>query len=195
MNRVVGMDFEVRQVDRKDKVTLEIAESDNGDKVALPARESMVVFWDGEESPGFLAYGLSRPGPWNGGPFPVDLWPKDTEAEPWVLYGDRWQVFLWTVRLPAFPSNRPWTEAAHKSLEWIINGGCKVAWLGAEGLPFCDPPSLFSPTEMQNGVIAALRSSGEFLCPLDPDEPMRFLTDAEMAQLRTYAVGLADAPD
>ncbi|HVX46630.1 MAG TPA: hypothetical protein VHC49_22245 [Mycobacteriales bacterium] len=57
---------------------------------------------------------------------------------------------------------------------------------------FCDPPDLFSPECMSEGILAALTSAGEFVGSVDPDAPLNPLTDEQMLRLRHYARGLAD---
>ena len=61
--------------------------------------------------------------------------------------------------------------------------GCRVAWVGAEEIPFCDPPGLFDPACMTGGVLA-WPIDGSFGCPLDPDQPLTAASDEEMLQLR-----------
>jgi hypothetical protein len=73
----------------------------------------------------------------------------------------------------------------------LIDVGCRVAWVGAEGIPFCDPPGLFDPDCMTGGVLAWLTSDGWFGCPLDPDQPLEPAPDRQLLRLRRWAGRLA----
>jgi hypothetical protein len=159
-----------------------------------PARETLTVFIDGEELPGVIVYGLRRPGlaPID---FPVHGWVLSHGPHAFRLHGEMWEVLGWDLALGAWPNSQDWPGVVHRTLTALVAAGCAVAWLGAEGCPFSDPPDLFSPTWMDGGVLAALTSEGDFLCPMDPDEPLRHLRSEELEFLRARAHGLADARD
>lgn len=46
---------------------------------------------------------------------------------------------------------------------------------------------------MSGGVLAAMTSDGDFVCPLDPDAPIAAIGDADLLRLRSVSAGLADA--
>lgn len=158
------------------------------------AHQMMIVLCNGEEVPGFIAYGLIGPGQWRERELSVNHWPDGTQAQPWVLHGDSWEVRLWDVSLPAFPPGEQWRKAVYETLAQIIAGGCTIAWIGSEGLSFTDPPSLLLPEEMSGSVLASLTSAGDFECPIDPYKPWRTTSDHQLLRLRNHAHGLADAP-
>ncbi|KQQ98236.1 hypothetical protein ASF74_13865 [Arthrobacter sp. Leaf145] len=164
----------------------------------IPARVTMTVIWNAEdgqeEEPGFVVYGLVDPGRWLGSSFPLDRWPTGTEVAETRLYGESWEVMLWDVKISEFPHEPEWTEAVHATLKTVIDAGCRLAWMSSAGYPFVDPPYLFLAEDMSGSVFAALTSTGEFFCPLDPDKPIRAITDDHLALLRQHGRGLADAP-
>jgi hypothetical protein len=82
--------------------------------------------------------------------------------------------------------------AVRATLAAIIHGGSRVAWIGAEGLPFCDAPQLFDTNCMSGGVLAWMTDIGAFDCPLDPDLPLAPVNDESLHCLRHHARGLAD---
>ena len=165
--------------------------------MTIPARATMTVIWgvdDGqEEQPGFVVYGLVEPGRWADFAFPLDLWPAGTDAAESRLYGAAWEVRLWDVRVLEFPSGKIWTNAVHRTLQSVIDAGGRVAWISSEGFPFMDPPYLFRQEDMSGCVLAALASTGEFFCPVDPDQPIRAISDDQLEFLREHGRGLADA--
>lgn len=159
-----------------------------------PARETLTVFVAGEELPGVIVYGLRGPGlpPIE---FPSREWQLSHDPQPFRLHGDSWEVIGWDLAVATWPSAEDWPRVIERTLSAILATGCMVAWLGAEGCPFSDPPDLFSPDWMDGGVLAALTAQGDFLCPLSPDEPLRTLSTTDLELLRARAVGLADASD
>jgi len=160
--------------------------------MSVPAREGLTVFFDGEERPGVIFYALARPGTTNSVVFPIGLWPRG-EARPFRLGGESWEVHGWDLALGEWPRGIDWTRAVHDTLKSLVDAGAVVAWVGAEGCPFSDPPDLLSPEWMSGGVLAAITSAGEFICAIDPDLPVQALSDDELASLRRHARGLADA--
>ena len=92
----------------------------------------------------------------------------------------------------AAPGER-WQRAVRVTLQAMVDRGARVAWLGAEGVPFCDPPELFSPECMSGGVLGWITDSGEYSCELDPDRPIARAADDTLLKLRLHARGLADA--
>ncbi|WP_179012990.1 hypothetical protein [Paenarthrobacter ureafaciens] len=165
--------------------------------MTIPARTTMTVFWNAEEGQeekrGFIVFGLVDPDRLPGKSFPVDMWPAGTEVAETRLHGESWEVKLWDVKISEFPHEPEWTEAVHATLKTVIDAGCRVAWVSSEGYPFVDPPHLFLAEGMSGSVFAALTSAGEFFCPLDPDQPIRAISDDHLALLREHARGLADA--
>ncbi|MEJ2855486.1 MULTISPECIES: hypothetical protein [unclassified Saccharothrix] len=160
-----------------------------------PAREQLTVFVAGDEVAGFTVYGLARRHSRRVPAFPVDLWPDGTNAEESLLHGETWEVPCWDVAVGSWPTGAAWLEAVRGTLEHVVEQGCVVAWLGGEGRPFCDPPGLFDPACMSGGVLASLTAGGDFRCPLDPDEPIKAISDTQMLELRGSSAGLSNAAD
>jgi len=157
------------------------------------ARDALTIFVAGGEVPSLIAYGLSRSDELREMEFPADVWPTSPDHSDFVLRGDNWCVYGWEIPMARWPAGIDFKDAVRRTLEALISGGCRVAWIGAEGVPYCDPPDLFSPNWMSGGVLAAMTEDGVFTCPLDPDRVLAALSDDEMLRLRAFAEGLADA--
>lgn len=157
-----------------------------------PAREVLTVFFDGDELPGVIFYALRPSGTGAEPDFPTDIWP-DTDTRGFRLHGHSWEVLGWDVVIHRWPSRGQWRETVRLTFQHLIEGGAVVAWLGAEGSPFSDPPYLFSPEWMTDSVLAAMTSDGDFVCAVDVDQPVQTLPDDELSRLRQHAQGLADA--
>lgn len=156
------------------------------------ARDALTIFVAGEEEPGLIAYGLTPPGAWRGVGFPADAWLAQPEPEAFELHGDHWRVQGWEVPIVIWPTGLDFKTAVSRTLDALIRGGCRVAWIGAEGVPFCDPPGLFDPQCMAGGVLAWMTDDGRFDCPLDPDRVLAPVSDDELLKLRAHSHGLAD---
>lgn len=157
-------------------------------------RDALTVFVGGDEEPGLIAYGLSEPEAWRDVDFPADAWLAQPEPEVFELHGDNWRVYAWEVPIVIWPTGSDFQIAVNRTLDALIRGGCRVAWIGAEGVPFCDPPGLFDPECMSGGVLAWMTDDGRFDCPLDPDRVLDPVSDDELLRLRAHAHGLADSP-
>jgi hypothetical protein len=161
--------------------------------VTVPlARDALTVFVDGDEEPGLIAYGLTAPEAWHEARFPADAWLASPEPDQFVLRGDNWRVYGWEVPIAIWPTRASFQAAVQRTLEALIRSGCRVAWVGAEGVPFCDPPQLFDPECMSGGVLAWMTDDGRFDCPLDPDRVLAPVSDDELLRLRAHGQGLAD---
>jgi hypothetical protein len=156
------------------------------------ARDSLVVIADGDEVPGITIYGLARRGGWGLVVFPAHVWFGEPAVDEFVLRGDAWEIPTWDLPILIWPAVDGMAAALRVSLAAVIESGCSVAWVGAEGLPFCDPPQLFDPRCMSGGVLAWMTAAGDFGCGLDPNGPISPISDQQLSMLRQYAHGLAD---
>ena len=147
------------------------------------AKDSMVVFIDGTEVPGFLLYGL----------FPPDADPQSPALPDAVrsrrhdLTGPGWLIPIWTIPVTDWLTGDAWQTEVRRLLTSIVEQGARVAWLASEGAPYADPPWLFDPAEMSGGVYAYLTAAGRYACPLDPGRPWLTITNDELGQLRQDA--------
>jgi hypothetical protein len=163
--------------------------------MARPAREVLVIVADGEEVPGLTTYGLTTRAGWRSSEFPADAWVTAPEISEFMLYGVTWGIMTWDVPITIWPTGDEFVRAVRRTLRAMIEGGCRVAWVGAEGFPFCDPPGLFDPACMSGGVLAWMTDAGDFDCPLDPDRPVTWVRDEVLLALRSHTRGLADVTD
>jgi hypothetical protein len=159
------------------------------------ARDSLIIVVDGDEVPGLTIYGLATRGSLPPIEFPADAWLGAPEVGQYTLHGETWEVPTWDVPIIIWPTADGLAAALRVTLKAMIVGGCRVAWVGAEGLPFCDPPQLFDPACMSGGVLAWMTDAGDFDCPLDPDRPVTRASDEVLLALRSHARGLADVTD
>ena len=158
------------------------------------ARHTLRVFANGEEVPGVIVYGLRNHEGASHPNLPVDLWPDQGSPSLFVLQGHAWEVLVWEIPIVKWPARTELDDALNATLEILVKSGCRVAWVGAEGLPFSDPPRLFDPAWMSGGVLAWMTDDGVRGCGLDPDAPVSPVDDDVMKTLRAYASGLADVP-
>jgi hypothetical protein len=156
-----------------------------------PAREQLEIVWRGEQVPGVTFYGLFPRSAGATSLFPEALWPAGVEVGSSILHNERWEVVVWDVAVAAWPSGEAWTRSVRGTLEALVDGGARVAWIGLEGF-FCDPPDLFEPALMSEGVLAAMTADRDFRCPVDPDRPLASLTDEDLPRLRGASDGLSN---
>lgn len=147
-------------------------------------RESLGVFWNGEEVDGLLVYGLWRGEVTEPPRITFDDWPPGTEAKVRRLFGADWTIWLWEVRIVQWPSSAAWAELVRSLLTQIVGAGAIVGWAGLEGM-FVEPPGLFARDEMSGGVWAAMLSSGKQFGIPGLDEPFQPLDDHALGELRS----------
>jgi hypothetical protein len=126
------------------------------------------VFIDGAEVQGFILYGL-----WPGDLHStisigeLDLRMEGATLRSFRLFGDGWTILMWDV---GFDTSNAYLQALSGPeflLDYILGLGARVAWLGAEGLPFADPPDLFTAEWMEGSVLAGKTRGGDFLSGID----------------------------
>lgn len=159
-----------------------------GMRSAGPAKEVLTVMHRGsEELPGLIFYGLFLEEPDVGSiSFPTDAWPESLEPDDLLVHGDGWRVSGWELPILSWPSGDVFRGAIRRTLSTLIIAGATVAWVGAEGIPFVDPPDIFDPGFMAGGVLAWLTDDDHFACPLDPDGPLTRATDDELSYLSAH---------
>lgn len=160
-------------------------------------RQCLGILWqsedqDGvEEQDGFTVYGY-----WPRGLVPppalnLAAWPK-VESRTFRLFGEDWTVWAHDIRVHSWPAAALWRSLVLGILNQLLDAGAAVAWCGVEGA-FADPPALFDPRRMPDGVWAARMSGHESgFQPPGLDEPFEKLTDEQLAMLRR-AAGLEPA--
>jgi hypothetical protein len=151
-----------------------------------PAKEELRIFWDGEEVPGFVAYGLRA---LHGeSPHPPDVGVgSESEARLGMLHGPGWEIFFWDVHVPRWPDPVLFRDQVRVILQDISNAGFVVAWIAVEGC-FAEPPDLFLSESMSGCVLAAFSEANGFQIAVDLDRPIRFLGDAELTELRATSM-------
>jgi hypothetical protein len=112
--------------------------------------------------------------------FPFELWPKLTEAKSHKLFGENWVIWLWDVKFSEIPNN--WKKITEDTLRFFFEKNSIISWCGLGGY-FIDPPDLFDPKEMSNGVYAVVDANGVFICHSDLDSKYEALTDNELLML------------
>lgn len=135
---------------------------------SLLVRDALTIFVGGGEEPGLIAYGLTAPDEWRDADFPADARLAKPQPEAFDLRGDNWRVHGWEVPIAVWPTGLDFQTAVDRTLDALIRSGCRVAWVGAEGVPFCDPPGLFDPGCMSGGVLAWMTDDGGSIAHLTP---------------------------
>lgn len=149
------------------------------------------VFVDGEERTGYILYGL-----WSEAAAPCEqldaraLRVGAAIARPFRLVGDGWNVLGVDC---AFVSDLDYREALDRlegQMDAIIAAGARVAWMGSEGLPFADPPDLFTVEWMEGGVLAGRTREGDLMSGIEAEgfEPLseQQMRVLEQAARETY---------
>ena len=160
--------------------------------MTAPAREQLVVYWDGEEVAGFIVFALR---PRSSAPALGKLdfgWTIEPRQRPSLLVGEAWEVGAWYIKVAAWPPAVTFRESISALLHGLIDEGWSVAWIGVEG-SFVDPPELFSPEAMPGGVLAACSTDTGFIEAVDLDLPLRALSDPRLLALREASRGLASS--
>jgi hypothetical protein len=161
----------------------------NAADTGRPRDEALRVYWRGEETTGLLLYGLRSPstvkvviefGAWGDGA---------VSDEPWLLHGPGWQVDVWTLRLDALPTRDRWVGNLMATLDQLIEAGYQVAWFATEG-DFVDPPHLFDPRVMGEGVYAARSRRTGFLTRDVGGTELQPLDDAQLIELHEAAAAV-----
>ncbi len=155
-----------------------------------PAREILRVFWEGEEVAGLTFYGIRTREQEDIPRFPAVKWDSLVDCRQSFLHGERWEVIVWDVKVTRWPSPGRFKEALRLTLEALLRGGCSVSWIGLEGF-FVDPPDLFLPEFMSGSVLAAISEGTGLRLAVELDEPLQFLRDDELLELRQASKGLA----
>lgn len=142
-------------------------------------RDILSIYWDSNlgEVEGQTFYLYSDNIHYQLPEFPFNLWPKSTETKSHKLFGDNWIVWLWDVKFSDIPNN--WKDLTKKTLTFFFEKNSIISWCGLDGY-FVDPPDLFDPNLMSNGIYAAIGSDGVFICHSDLDDKFEALTDHEL---------------
>lgn len=149
-------------------------------------RESLGIFWQGEEADGFTVYGYWPRGGVTQPALDLGAWPS-VESSVFRLVGDDWTVWAWDVHIHSWPAADRWRSLVVGTLDQLVNAGATVAWCAVEGA-FADPPSLFDPKHMSDGVwTARIDGPGGVFEPPGLDEPFAKLTDEQLIRLRRAA--------
>ncbi len=75
------------------------------------------------------------------------------------------------------------------ALDRLLEAGYEVAWFATEG-DFVDPPALFDPAVMGQGVYAAASRETGFISRDTGEGDLRVLTGADLARLRRPAAAV-----
>jgi RHS repeat-associated protein len=170
--------------------------SSQGGSISESARRdrALRVYWQGELTDGVLLYGLRAAATGRAGLVEAP-WPPGTEAtDPWLLHGPGWCVDVWTVRVVQWPAPDRWRSTIEASLRRVVESGYVVAWFSTEG-DFVDPPQLFDPRYMGDGMYAACSTATGFLMRDRTGPRLEMLTGQDLLELRAAAEPLWSPSD
>lgn len=157
-----------------------------------PARDIMRIFVDGNETPGFILYGLAHRARLEPGMQMItDIGTR--QEGTYLLTGDRWEVLICEISVVQWPVPSAWEALIASLLDQMVRAGAVVAWIDIEGAPFADPPQLFAETSMSGAVLAWITDKGESGGRLKLDEPLHAASREDLDRLRHATHGLADA--
>jgi hypothetical protein len=149
--------------------------------------DSLGIIWKGDEVDGILVYGLWYSSiPASAPEFDVRLWPSKVEWKPWKLFGEDWCIWMLEIAVKGWPNPEDWNQTIYNILRSMKKHGAIIAWMGIEG-HFADPPSLFHPDEMSEGVWAAIGKDDTFYPPPALDELFQTFSDEILLKLRKEA--------
>jgi hypothetical protein len=151
-------------------------------------KESLGIFWDGEEMDGVMCYAFWGDAHRSAPRFPSEIWPSDARVQMRRLYGDGWVVWEWDIRLNTWPVLDAWDKIVMRTLARMREEGAVVSWFGIEGC-FADPPSLFKMSEMGAGVWACVSRGGIECHPSGLDEEFCFIPPDIFPALRAEVLG------
>ncbi|MFE6506297.1 hypothetical protein ACFVDI_01795 [Nocardioides sp. NPDC057767] len=152
------------------------------------------MFVDGEERTGYILYGL-----WPEASAPSEQLDEQVlgvgaeVARPFRLFGEGWNILGIDC---AFADDLQYRQALDRiegQLDAIIAAGARVAWMGSEGLPFADPPDLFTQEWMEDGVLVGKTRESDLMSGIAPEGFMP-LADHQMRVLEQAARRTYDAP-
>lgn len=109
-------------------------------------RDVLTIFVDGEERPGFIAYGLTTPKGWRDVRFPSELWFGSPVPEVFDLLGEDWRVHGWEVPIVIWPSPTDFKGAVHRTPDALIREvvellGSELRWFLFVILQGCSTPN------------------------------------------------------
>jgi hypothetical protein len=146
-------------------------------------KNSLGIFWEGEEVDGILVYGYWDSAVAEEPVFPNEVWESNAEWKTSELHDEKWSVWLWQIRVLNWPSTLEWIDRVRKTLEAMRTGRAKVSWCGIEGF-FSDPPKLFDSAEMSGGVWAVLGVDGVLYGPPPLDGVFLPIPDSLLDEIR-----------
>lgn len=158
------------------------------------AREWLFVALDGKTLvPGVLLAGICPAGGWRPGSFREGAWPPSAELRTSLRSGPGWELPEWRLHVPEWPDQADFERAIGVTLDALVAGGARVAWVGVEDA-IVTPGRLFLPEEMSDSVLAALTAHGRHYGRIVLDEPLVGISDEELLELRAATRGLAELP-
>lgn len=152
------------------------------------------IQWCGELVSGVTIFGLRSMSESPLSDFVAEDWPMELGHDIGRLFGDHWEVFQVSVRVDLEALDQAaFQRMVDASLESLLAQGCRVSWLGTVGA-FADPPDLFTPRYMAEGVFALRTKGARTTWNLSDTGVVLSLPDEELLGARRYCAGLADAP-
>lgn len=144
---------------------------------------SLGIFWNGEEVDGITVYGFFRGEKVDAPELDEVIWNENIEVKTSKLFGDKWTVWVWDIRICGWPDTANWFHVVKATLKEMLSHGAVVSWAGLEGF-FVEPPDLFDPQYMSDGVWAVLSESEEFICSAEIGQPFKTLDDQVLEHMR-----------
>ncbi|MEI7352598.1 hypothetical protein WCU98_22725 [Pectobacterium parmentieri] len=148
----------------------------------MKLKEALGVYWNSMigDVNGQTFYSYSNDVNYFPPEFPSTIW-HDVELKSQRITGDDWVVWLWDVKFNAHPHD--WLDKTEKTLLYFIENLSVVSWCGLDGC-FSEPPGLFDPNEMSEGIYAAIGSDKIFIFHTDFDDEYKNLEREDLIKLK-----------
>lgn len=148
----------------------------------MKLREVLGIYWNSilGEVDGQTFYSYSNDVNYSPPEFPSMIW-SNVESKSQKIFGDDWVVWLWDVKFNDHPNG--WFDKTEKTLLYFIENQSVVSWCGLDGC-FSEPPGLFDPNEMSEGVYAAMGKDKNFICHTDFNDEYKNIKIEDLMKLK-----------
>lgn len=149
----------------------------------MKLREVLSIYWNSTlgEVEGQTFYSYSNDVNYSLPIFPAMIW-GNVEFKSQKIFGDDWVVWLWDVKFNEYQNE--WLNKTEKTLLYFIENKAVVSWCGVDGC-FSEPPGLFDPGEMSEGIYAAMGNDKKFICHVNFNDEYNNLEIEELIKLNS----------
>jgi hypothetical protein len=151
-------------------------------------RDSLGIFFKGEERPGVAVYGYFAARPAAPVAAPLHAWTPHARCASFELGHGTWWVAMWEIAVETWPADDAWRPTLAATLGALVDAGARVAWCAVDEA-LAEPPLLLAPAAMSDRVYAAMTADRALLGGSALDAPFALLGDDELERLNAVALG------